>query len=62
MAQWVKNLPAVQKTQETCVQSLGRKDHLEEENGSRLQYSCQKIPVDRGAWQATFQRVAQIRT
>ena len=62
MAQWVKNLPAMQKTQETWVQSLGQKDHLEKENGSPLQYSCQKIPVDRGAWRATFQRVAQIRT
>ena len=31
MAQQVKNLPAVQETQETWVQSLGREDTLEEE-------------------------------
>ena len=31
MAQWVKNLPAVQETQKTQVQSLDQKDPLEEE-------------------------------
>ena len=31
MAQRVKNLPAVQETQETWVQSLGWEDPLEEE-------------------------------
>ena len=31
MSQQVKNLPAVQETQETWVQSLGREDTLEEE-------------------------------
>ena len=30
LAQQVKNLPAVQETQETWVQSLGREDPLEE--------------------------------
>ena len=29
MAQWVKNLPAVQETQEMQVQSLGQEDPLE---------------------------------
>ena len=29
-AQWIKNLPAMQETQETCIQSLGWKDPLEE--------------------------------
>ena len=38
------NLPAVQETQETQVQSLVWKDRLEEENGNPLQYSCLKIP------------------
>ena len=37
MAQWVKNLPAMQKTQETLVQSLGWEGPLEEENGNPLQ-------------------------
>ena len=30
MAQWVKNLPAVQKMQETWVWSLGQEDSLED--------------------------------
>ena len=30
MTQWVKNLPAMQQTQETRVQSLGQEDPLEE--------------------------------
>ena len=30
MAQWVKNSPAMQETQEMRVQSLGREDPLEE--------------------------------
>ena len=34
MAQQVKNLPAVQETWETWVQSLGQEDPLEEENGN----------------------------
>ena len=31
MAQWVKNLPAVQETQKTPVRSLGREYPLEKE-------------------------------
>ena len=31
MSQWMKNLPAVQKTQEMRVWSLGQEDPLEEE-------------------------------
>ena len=31
MAQWIKNLPAVQKTQETWVWSLGEEDPLEKD-------------------------------
>ena len=30
MAQWVKNLPAMQETQKTWVPSLGQEDPLEE--------------------------------
>ena len=40
MAQQVKNLPAMKKTQEIQVLSLGQEDPLEEENGNPLQYSC----------------------
>ena len=31
MAQWVKNLPALQETQETQVGPMGQEDPLEEE-------------------------------
>ena len=33
-----------------------------EGNGNPLQYSCPEKPVDRGAWRAAVQRVAQSRT
>jgi len=29
-----------------------------ERNGTALQYSCLENPMDTGAWQATFHRVA----
>ena len=35
MAQQIKNLPAVQETQETWIQSLGQEDPLEEEMATR---------------------------
>ena len=45
MAQQVKNPPAMQETQ---VRSLGWKDHLEEETGNPLHYSCLENPMDGG--------------
>ena len=33
-----------------------------EGNGNPLQYSCLEKPMDRGAWQATIQRVAKSQT
>ena len=47
LAQWIKNLPAFQETQEIQVQSLGQ-----EENGNPLRDSCLKNPMGRGAWKA----------
>ena len=44
MAQWVKNLPVVQDTQETWVQSLGQEDLLEEEMASHSSILAWKIP------------------
>ena len=41
----VKNLPAIQETQETWVQSLGRGG-----NGNPVQYSYLKKTMDRGTW------------
>ena len=48
MAQMVKNLPAIQKTQ---VQSLGWEDPL--------QYSYPENSMDRGTWRATVHGVAK---
>ena len=51
----VKNLPAVQETQEmqeTQVWYLGQKDHLEGKKGNPLQYSCWENPMDRGFWRS----------
>ena len=47
----VKNLPAIQETQETWVLSLGQEDTLEGRHGNPLQYSCLENLLDRGAWQ-----------
>ena len=44
----VKNLPVMQKLQETWVGSLGGEDPLEKEM-AKLQYSCLDNPRDRGA-------------
>jgi len=58
----VKNPPANagDTGDETSVpgsrRSLGRR------NGNPLQYSYLENPMDRGAWQATVQRVAKSRT
>ena len=35
-------------------------DPLEEEPLEPLQYSCLENPMDRGAWQATVHRVAEL--
>ena len=61
MLQQVKNLPGMQETQETQVQSLGQEDPLEKEMAT-LQYSCLKNPMDRGTWWATVHRVTESRT
>ena len=47
MAQWVKNLPAVQETLKMQVQSLGREDSPEGGHGNPLQYSCLKNDMER---------------
>ena len=54
VAQWVKNLPAMQKTQ---VQSLGWEDPLEEEMATHSSVLARKNPMDRGAWQGIVQRI-----
>ena len=44
MAQWVKNLPAMQETQETWVQSLGREYPLENVVETHSSIVAWKIP------------------
>ena len=39
--------------------NLGSNFKFGEGNGNPLQYSCLEDPMDRGAWWATVQRVAQ---
>ena len=44
MAQWVKNPPAMQETQETCARSLGCKDPLEEGMATHPSILAWRIP------------------
>ena len=44
VAQWGKNLPAMQETQEMWIQSLGREDPLEEGMVTHSSILAWKIP------------------
>ena len=44
------------------VQSLSQKDPLEEEMATHSSILVWRIPMDRGAWQATVHRVAKSLT
>ena len=50
MAQWVKNMPAMQETQGIRVESLG-------EMAIRSSILSLENPMDKGAWRATVHRV-----
>ena len=52
----VKNPPAMW---ETCVQSLGWDDPLEEGLAMHSSVLAWRIPMDRGVWQATVHGVAK---
>ena len=56
MAQTIKNLPPVQKPQETRVGFLIREDPKGGGHGHPLQYSCLENPMDKGAWLVTDHR------
>ena len=56
VAQMVKNLPAVQ---ETWVPSLGWEDPLEEGMATYSSSLAWRIPMDRGAWQATVHGITK---
>ena len=59
VAQWVKNPPAIQETQEMPVQILGQEDPLEEGMATHSSILDWRIPMDREAWLAAVHRVAQ---
>ena len=60
VAQTVKNLPVMQ---ETWLQSLGWEDPLEKEMATHFTILAWRIPMDRGAGQATtVHGVAKSRT
>ena len=54
-----RSLPA---TWETWVQSLGWEDPLEKDMAIRFSILAWRIPMDRGAWQATLHGVAKSQT
>ena len=62
MVQQVKNLPAMQKTQEMQVQYLGKVDSLEKEMATHSSISCLKNPMDRGSWWVTVLGVTKSQT
>ena len=55
VAQLVKNSPAIR---ETWVRSLGWEDPLEEGMANHSSVLAWRIPMDREAWRATVQGVA----
>ena len=57
-----KKTPALLETKETWVQSLGQEDPLEEGMATHSSTLAWRIPMVRGAWQATVHRVAKNRT
>ena len=59
VAQMVRNLPAMW---ETGVRSLGWKDPLEEGMATHSSILAWRIPMDRGAWQATVHGVTKSQT
>ena len=56
VAQWVKDPPGVQETQEMWVQSLGREDPLEDDMATHSSILAAQS-MDRGTWSATIHRV-----
>ena len=59
VAQTVKNPPAMR---ETWVQSMGWEDPMEEGMTTHSSFLAWRIPMDRGAWWATVDEVAESDT
>ena len=62
MALVVKNLPANAGDLRDAGSIPGSERSPGGGHGHPLQYSCLENPMDRGAWQATFYRVAKTWT
>ena len=52
MAQWVKDPPKMQETQEMWIWHLGQEDPLEEGMASHSSILVWRTPMDREAWWA----------
>ena len=59
MAKWVKNPPAMQKTQEMWVQFLGGEDSLEEGMATHCSILAWRIPWTEELWWAIVHAVAE---
>ena len=59
VAQWVKNLPAMQETQEMQVWSLAWEDPLEEGMATHSSILAWRIPMNGGVWWAMVHRVTK---
>ena len=62
VALMVKNLPANAEDIREAVPIPGSGRFPGGGHGNPLQYSCLENPMDRGAWQATVQRVTKSQT
>ena len=58
----VQNQPADTGDVREAASIPGQEDHLEEGMASHSSVLTWRIPMDRGAWQATIHRVAQSQT
>ena len=59
VAQLVKNPPVMR---ETCIQSMGWEDALEEGIATHASIPAWGIPMGRGAWRAAVHRVTKRQT
>ena len=57
----VKNLPANARDIRDAGPIPGWEDPLEEEMANHSSILACRVPIDRGAWQATVHRVAQLK-
>ena len=62
VAQWVKNLPAMQEMQEMRVWPLHQEGPLEEGMATHSSILGWRIPLDRAAWWATVHSIAKSQT